>query len=376
MGVAPAEYAAAFLAPLGLAWGLTPLMMRVATRLKVLDRPDDRKSHSEPVPYLGGVAIVIAFSVVVAASAAVYRPTSGLGDLVLVLGVGSLLALMGLVDDLRGLSAGLRLLLEAGAGVAVWGVGSGVALPGPTASDILITVFWVVGITNAFNLLDNMDGLSAGVAAIGATSFFVLAVLNGQYLVAALAAAVAGCAVGFLRHNFHPAKIYMGDAGSLFLGFLLAVLGLRLRFPDAPQTAAVFVPVLVLGVALFDTILVTIARLRHGRGVMQGGRDHTSHRLVWVGLSVPVSVGLIYGGAAALGWIAIVVSRVDLASAMLLVSFVFVVGVVLLALLFLVPVYENSRARRHMIRLVREHEIDPIEAETSGASTQTLRLDA
>src|SRR3954447_7758722 len=128
------------------------------------------------------------------------------------------------------------------------------------ATDLLITIVWVVGVTNAFNLLDNMDGLSAGVAALGALTFFVLAVLNGQYLVAALAVAVAGCAVGFLRHNFHPAKIYMGDAGSLFLGFLLSVIGLRLRLPDAPQLTALFVPVVVLGIALFDTSLVTVAR--------------------------------------------------------------------------------------------------------------------
>lgn len=369
MGLAPAEYAAAFAAPLGLAWWLTPLMLRLATRFHVFDQPDERKSHSEPVPYLGGVAMVLAFSAAVFVSAAIYRPHGGLDDLVLVLGVGSLLALMGLVDDLRGLSAGFRLLVEAGAGVAVWAVGSGVSLPGPTASDILITVFWVVGITNAFNLLDNMDGLSAGVAAIASTAFFVLALLNGQYLVAALAAAVAGCAVGFLRHNFHPATIYMGDAGSLFLGFLLAVLGVRLRFPDAPQAAAVFVPVLVLGVALFDTTLVTIARLRHGRGIAQGGRDHASHRLVWIGLPVPVSVGVIYGAALALGWIAIVVSRVDLASAMLLVGFVFLVGLVLLVMLFLVPVYENSRARRHMIRLVREHEVDESESAPTSVSS-------
>ena len=367
MSVAPIKYLAAFLGPLALAWLLTPLMLRLALRFEALDHPDDRKSHAAPVPYLGGVAIVLAFSVGVAVSAAVYRPTSGLGDLVLVLCVGSLLALMGLVDDLRGLSPWLRLVVEVGAGVAVWGIGSGVELPGPAGSDVVITVLWVVGITNALNLLDNMDGLSAGAAAIGAVSFFVLALLNGQFLVAALAAAVAGCAVGFLRHNFHPAKIYMGDAGSLFLGFLLAFLGLRLRLPNAPQSVAMFVPVLVLGVALFDTTLVTIARLRHRRGVMQGGRDHTSHRLVWIGLPVPVSVGLIYATAVALGWLSIIVSRVDRTSALLLVGFVLTVGVALLVLLYNVPVYENSRSRRHMIRLVQEHEVEPLTPLEGGA---------
>ncbi len=149
----------------------------------------------------------------------------------------------------------------------------------------------------------------------------------------------------------------MTPAGSLFLKFL-AFLGMRLRLPDAPRAAAVFVPVIALGVALFDTTLVTVARLWHRRGVMQGGRDHTSHRLVWIGLPVPVSVGLIYGAAAALGLLAVVVSRVDLASAMLLSGFVVLLGGVLIGLLFAVPVYENSRTRRHMIRLVRAHEAE------------------
>ncbi len=112
----------------------------------------------------------------------------------------------------------------------------------------MTTVVWVVGITNAFNLLDNMDGLSAGVASIAGLSFALVAALNGQYLVAALAAGVAGCATGFLRHNFHPARIYMGDAGSLFLGYLLAVLGLELQLEDTPRAVALFVPLLVLGV--------------------------------------------------------------------------------------------------------------------------------
>jgi UDP-GlcNAc:undecaprenyl-phosphate GlcNAc-1-phosphate transferase len=176
--------------------------------------------------------------------------------------------------------------------------------------------------------------------------------------------------VGFLRHNFHPAKIYMGDAGSLFLGFLLAFLGLRLRLPDSSQLAALFVPVVVLGVALFDTTLVTVARLRHGRPVMQGGRDHASHRLVWIGLPIPVGVGLLYAGAAALGWVAVVISRVDQTSAVLLATLVFVIGVALLALLYSVPVYENSRVRRHMLRLVRQHEPEPpVPVAVSGHET-------
>ena len=139
-----------------------------------------------------------------------------------------------MLDDLRGLSPVGAIVAEVAAGLAVWGVGAGVDLFGPGVTDAVVTVVWVVGITNAFNLLDNMDGLSSGVAAIAAGSIFVIAASNGQFLVAALSIGLAGCALGFLRHNFHPATIYMGDAGALFLGFVLAYLGLKLRF-DAPD---------------------------------------------------------------------------------------------------------------------------------------------
>jgi UDP-GlcNAc:undecaprenyl-phosphate/decaprenyl-phosphate GlcNAc-1-phosphate transferase len=370
------DYVGSFGGSLLLAWVLTPLMLRIAARFAIFDHPDGHKSHTTPVPYLGGVAIVLAFASAVGVAGAIYRPVHVFGDLVVVLGLGSALAVMGLVDDLRGLSPILRLAVEIGAGVGVWRIGSGVQLPGPRATDLLITVLWVVGVTNAFNLLDNMDGLSAGIAAIGAASFFTLAALNGQHLVATLAVAVAGCAIGFLWHNFHPAKIYMGDAGSLFLGFLLSVLGLRLRLPDAPQLSALFVPIVVLGVALFDTTLVTIGRLWHGRPVMQGGRDHTSHRLVWIGLPVPAGVGLLYAAATTLGWVAVVISRIDQTSAVVLAGLVFAIGLALLVLLHNVPVYENSRIRRRMIRLVREHESGPVRDPSVLNSPEVLQVDA
>jgi UDP-GlcNAc:undecaprenyl-phosphate/decaprenyl-phosphate GlcNAc-1-phosphate transferase len=363
-GVGAAGYLAAFTAPLVLAWVLTPLALRYAVRWGVMDAPGERKAQTEAVPYLGGVAIVIAFSLTVlgatALRAAQDQPAgSELGTLAVLLGTGVLLALLGLVDDLRGVSVGLRLFVEVGAGVVVVVTGSGATLIGNPVLDGIATVLWVVLIVNALNLLDNMDGLSAGVAAIASGTFFVLAVTQGQFLVAALSAALAGCAVGFLRHNVHPAKIYMGDAGSLFLGFLLAVLATRLELVDSPPLVALFVPLLVLGVALFDTTLVVVERLQHGRSPFQGGRDHTSHRLVWLGLPVPVTVGLVWGTAAALGWLALLLRQLETRPGLMLVAFVLAAGVALLALLRAVPVYENSRQRRSMVRLVREHEVEP-----------------
>ena len=352
-------YLGAFVASLVLAGLLTPLMLRFALRRGVLDVPGDHKSHSSPVPYLGGVAILLAFAGAVMVAGLLHRPVGGLDALAIVLGIGLLLSLVGLFDDLRGLGAGSRLLVEAGAGVAVWAVGSGAHITDQPLLNLLITVLWVVGITNAFNMLDNMDGLSAGTAVVASGAFFAIAVLNNQYLVAALAAAVAGCALGFLRHNFHPAKIYMGDAGSMFLGFMLAVLGLRLRLVNTPPLIAALVPVVVLGVPVFDATLVIVNRIRHGVNPMRGGRDHTSHRLVFVGVPVPVAVTLIYGAAVSLGWLAAILARVDFASGLLLGTFILAVGVFFALLLSVVPVYENSRQRSAMLRVVRQHEHEP-----------------
>jgi UDP-GlcNAc:undecaprenyl-phosphate/decaprenyl-phosphate GlcNAc-1-phosphate transferase len=352
-------YVAAFLAPLAVAWLLTPVMLRLALRRSLLDGPgsEARKAQQQAIPYLGGVAIVTGFSGLVLTAAVLNRTTSVLVPLAVLLGVGLVLAGMGLVDDLRGgIGAPLRLLVETAAGVAVFAAGSGADLPEPGVVDLAVTVLWVVGITNAFNLLDNMDGLSAGVASIAGASFAVIAALNGQYLVAALAAGVAGCATGFLRHNFHPAKIYMGDAGSLFLGYLLAVLGLELQLTGTPAPVALFVPMLVLGVPLFDTTLVTVQRLLHGRSPAQGGRDHASHRLVWVGLPVPVAVCLLYATAVALGWLAVLLARLDTTSGLLLVAFVLCCGAFLWGLLAAIPVYDNSRQRSTMLRVVRGRE--------------------
>jgi UDP-GlcNAc:undecaprenyl-phosphate/decaprenyl-phosphate GlcNAc-1-phosphate transferase len=188
-------------------------------------------------------------------------------------------------------------------------------------ADATLTVLWVLGITHAMNLLDNMDGLSAGVASIAAVTFFGIALLNGQFLVAALSLALVGVAVGFLRHNRYPAKIYMGDAGSLFLGFMLAVIGIRLEFTTVVEIS-VFVPIVVLAVPILDTALVTVTRLREGRSPFQGGSDHISHRLVRLGLPVPGAVAIIYVAGIFSSWLGVALSRqTDGVSAYLMVGF-------------------------------------------------------
>jgi UDP-GlcNAc:undecaprenyl-phosphate GlcNAc-1-phosphate transferase len=303
-------YAVVLVGSLAMSLVLVPVALAVAVRFGLLDHPGPAKGHAAAVPYLGGAAIVVSFALVVVVGNVADPPPSGLDQLAGFLGLGVLLAVVGLVDDLsKGLSPGLRLVIETGAGVGVWLLGISPHLAGvPRPVDAVVTVVWVVGITNAFNLLDNMDGLSAGVAVVAALAIFGVSLLQQRYLVSALALALAGCAAGFLRANFHPARIYMGDAGSLFLGFVLAVLLLKLR-ANAPTRVPLAVIIAIPGVAIFDTTLVTVSRLAHRRSPFQGGQDHTSHRLVRLGLSVPVAVTTIYAAGVVLAGAALLMSQ-------------------------------------------------------------------
>jgi len=337
------QYLGVFAASFLLSLLLTPLAIRVALRNRILDQPGDHKSHSFPVPYLGGVAIVASFALVIVAASVLDSSNNGTSELVKILAVGLALALMGLIDDLRKLPALLRLALEIAAGWLVFAFDVGVSFTGSGVLDAIVTIVWVVGLVNAFNMSDNMDGLSAGLAAIASASLFAAAAANGQFLVAALCAALAGCALGFLRSNFFPARIYMGDAGAYFFGFMIAYLGLKLQFLSSPSNNTFLVPILIVSVVIFDTTLVVCARLYHRISPMQGGKDHTSHRLVKIGLPVPLAVGLIYVAAIAVGVIAFVVARVDDTSGWILAGFVGVVMTAFGALLALVPVYPTSR---------------------------------
>lgn len=353
----PWVYAAAFAASLLLSWACMPLALRFAVRHGVVDRPGGYKVQKDAVPYLGGAGIVVAFAVAVLGAASFAPEGVPFDQLAVLLATGVGLSVMGLADDLWNLSPYLRLVMEIAAGLVVAFSGAGAELFSNPSANLVLTVLWVAGVTNAFNLLDNMDGLSAGVATIASGTFFVISVIHGQLLVAALAAALAGCALGFLRHNFYPARIYMGDSGSLFLGFLLAVLGIKLRF-SAPAQITFMVPILVLGVALFDTTLVVFTRVAHGRNPLLGGRDHVSHRLVLLGLPVRAVVVLIYAGAVALGWLALLMTMVQDQAAYVLMAFVVAVALFFGVLLGLVPVYENSKRKRMMLRELAPHESD------------------
>jgi UDP-GlcNAc:undecaprenyl-phosphate GlcNAc-1-phosphate transferase len=298
-----------FASALLLAIGGTPVVRRVALRLGVIDRPEARKIHVNPIPLLGGVAIYGACIAALLLFGNRYR----LNELIGILVGASIVSFLGLWDDRRSLSPFLKLAGQflAASILVLTGVRVG-TFPWDTL-NIALTLLWVVVITNAFNLLDNMDGLSGGVGAIAAIFFLLLAAMNGQYLVGALSAAVVGACLGFLVYNFNPASIFMGDAGSLFLGFMLAAVGIKLRFPDGVEIVTWMVPVLILGLPLFDTALVIVSRLRRGLNPLTTpGRDHVSHRLVAMGFTRREAVLTCYLICAGLGVVALFVTQAGL----------------------------------------------------------------
>jgi UDP-GlcNAc:undecaprenyl-phosphate GlcNAc-1-phosphate transferase len=295
-------------------FGLTVPVRRFALHYGIVDQPNSRKLHQSPMPLLGGFAIYCGTVLAVIFS----LDGQPRGQILGILGAGTLLLITGILDD-RGLLHHQIKLFVSMPLAAVTLVALGVRfhvisdlLPGSVGgkADIAITLLWVVGITAAFSILDHMDGLVSGVAAIASFFFAFLAILNGQVLVATLATAVFGASLGFLRWNFKPARIFMGDGGAMFLGFMLATLGLKLRLAHTPQATSWMIPVLVLAVAIFDTTLVTISRSRRGLiPFASPGKDHTAHRLANLRLGQRGAVLIIYGIGIFFGCVAFLLSR-------------------------------------------------------------------
>ncbi|MCC6164913.1 MAG: hypothetical protein IT182_16310 [Acidobacteria bacterium] len=278
---------------------VTPLVKRVAVQTGLVAVPKADRWHRTSIPLMGGVGIVIA----ALAAAAIGMPTTM--PVWVLLGCATGLAVVGFVDDVRVLRPQTKLFLQIFAAGVMTIVGLQFQFTGVAVLDMLITLVWLVGITNALNLLDNMDGLAAGIAAIVAAFRLAFFLMDGQLEGAMLASVLLGACLGFLVYNFNPASIFMGDTGSLFLGFMVAGLSLVGGWPYSRGTTLVLVlPVLVVLVPIFDTTFVTIARVLAGRPVSQGGRDHTSHRLVALGMSERQAVITLYALATAGGVIA------------------------------------------------------------------------
>ena len=309
-----------------------------ALRVGMVDLPGPRKVHHTPIPLLGGLAIyaAVVIAVLLAFPGQVRAQIAG------ILVGATLVAAVGILDDRGWLHHQVKLFvgMPAAAGVLLLsGIRAQVFSPLLQGSigvflDVALTVLWVVGITAAFSILDHMDGLCAGVAAMSSVFFALLAYLNGQTLVTILAASVLGAATGFLRWNFKPAKIFMGDGGAMFLGFLMATLGLKLRMENAAHLSACLAPVLILGVAIFDTTLVTISRARRGLlPFATPGKDHAAHRLSNLGLGYRGAVITLYLLGAVGGWAALFVSHLSTRGALVLGTLV--LGGILLGVTYL-----------------------------------------
>ena len=307
----------AFLIALLASLTLTVPVRAFALRVGMVDRPGPRKVHLQPIPLLGGLAIYagVALSVLFLVQGPAREQVWG------ILIGATLIAAVGIADDrgllhhqiklFVGMPLAAVILLLSGVRAQIFSS----AIGGRTGDllDAGLTIFWVVGITASFSILDHMDGLCAGVAAMAAAFFALLSYLNGQILVTVLAAAVLGAACGFLRWNFKPAKIFMGDGGAMLLGFLMATLALKLRFSHPNAVSAWLVPLLILGATIFDTTLVTISRSRRGLlPFATPGKDHAAHRLANIGLGQRGAVLTMYMVGALCGALALLVSTLPI----------------------------------------------------------------
>lgn len=290
--------------------GLTPIMRKIAIKIGAVDSPNlERKTQREPVPYLGGVAISIGITLA-SFAALLYSDfsTETFSKALSVLLPAILISAMGLYDDLKGLDPWPRLVAQtiAGIAVAIYLIENGTL--GQAFNNIVIdyavTVIWIVGICNSINFFDNLDGGASGTVAVISIFLFAIAFNHGQFLVGALAIVTAGATLGFLIWNKTPAKIYMGDAGALFLGIVISVLTIRLDPEIGPQSRALSVPLLLMAVPILDTTTVVISRLSRGISPFTGGRDHLSHRLMRKGLGRKMTAYVLWGMAAGFGSVA------------------------------------------------------------------------
>ncbi|CAM3619637.1 MraY family glycosyltransferase [Hydrogenibacillus schlegelii] len=335
----------------GVTFVATPLVRRLAFAVGAVDVPDARKVHRGVMPRLGGLAIFLGFL------AGVGWLSAGFAEIGAALLGGVIVVLTGALDDRFGLSPLVKLIGQMLAAAVV--IAAGIRMEFihlPFAAEktlefgllaVPITLFWIVGVTNAINLIDGLDGLAAGVTAIAAATMFVLSLQLGNVPAALMAAALVGSLAAFLIFNFHPAKIFMGDSGSLFLGYMMAVMAL-LGFKQVALTSFI-VPLLVLAVPLSDTLFAIVRRMLNGQSIAAPDKRHLHHALLAVGLSHRQAVLAIYGLSAFFGLSAILFSRATVwieAAVLVAAGFVLVVLADVLEL-----VHRSFHPIRRMLRL-------------------------
>jgi UDP-GlcNAc:undecaprenyl-phosphate GlcNAc-1-phosphate transferase len=307
---------------------LTPLAAWLARRLGAMDLPSARKVHQRPTPRLGGVAVVLGFCLPWAALYLLENPVSTtfqnyeklLGALML--GTFSMLAL-GIYDDCKGADAAKKFAVQIAVAIGLWFGGIRIErLDNPWGQDpwllawwasLPLTVLWIVGVTNAINLLDGIDGLVTGVTACISLSLAVISALSGNVMVTLLTLALAGSCLGFLPHNHSPARIFLGDSGSLTIGLVLACIGVVSVFNQGTGAASpiLSVPIILFSLPIFDTLRVMVKRISSGKSIFHADKNHVHHRLLSLGLSQRQAAWVLYGVAATTSLLAIVLSLLD-----------------------------------------------------------------
>jgi len=301
------EILSAFVTAALISYLATPFVKLIAIKTNFLDQPRSTKVHAHPKPLLGGVAIWAAFLIAI-----VSNPSLVSSPFIIPLIAGAfVLLLIGLIDDRMGMEPNMKLLGQFLAAMVVIKSGLRVEFLNNYYLNVIFTYLWIIGITNAFNLLDNMDGLSSGIAVISGVFFGIISWLDHQSAVAGISFALAGSSLGFLKHNFPRSKIFMGDTGSLVIGYILASIAIVGKWKTYVWSTSLMIPILVLGYPIFDTTLVIVIRLLERRSVFDGGRDHSSHRLALLGLKKKRAVYIIFMVCCMLGLAALLLTRVS-----------------------------------------------------------------
>jgi UDP-GlcNAc:undecaprenyl-phosphate/decaprenyl-phosphate GlcNAc-1-phosphate transferase len=284
------QYSIILIVVLVTAFVITPVLRSIARKLKILDYPGGRKLQANPVAYLGGLAIVTpitlgSFLILFTSLSIDLKQQLYLGLILPALAI----AFIGLIDDVYQLPPWPRFISQSAVGLItafiLYSSGSGVEVFGNQLLNSVATIFWVVAIINALNFIDNMDGLATSISMVASLAMFTLAYLNNQYLVAALSLAIFASCLGFLFWNKRPASIYLGDAGALYLGFLLAAISIRIDLDNDSAPIRALVLILILAIPVIDTTQVVVSRIAKGKSPFEGGRDHISHLLLKRGLS-------------------------------------------------------------------------------------------
>lgn len=320
-----------FVATFLLALVLTPVVIKFAVKIGAMDIPkDDRRVHRVAMPLMGGLAMYIA----VVIGMLLFLPKDR-KFLAILIGA-TLILISGIKDDIKGTTPKEKLFYQIlAASVAIWGGISienitnpfvqGSAGFGLSWFTIPITIFWIVGITNTLNLIDGLDGLAGGVAFISSFSFMLVALKMGLGFIGVLAALVAGACLGFLPYNFNPAKIFMGDTGSLFLGYMLAIISIEGALKSV-ATIAMIIPIIILGVPIFDTTFAIFRRVSKGQSIMTADKSHLHHRLLEKGFTQKKTVLILYAISGVFGLFAVLISKVNSSQAVWMSAILFVVA--------------------------------------------------